>query len=255
MCCFSGPVRSVSATNIFARMGDGGRQVVVYSMTIDMAKPLAMVLPIPVAKGSGEKAVRLIDLENYPDFFSDLEAGFPIPRSRHLLDSLSLAPATAAAELEVVQVGNFEASFVPTVNDFSRLDERFRMPPDLFSKMPDYRHFGFAVFKLKPGTQRVHPMAFEFPTSLGDQVFFPTVHVHDGKVHASAEFDHVLYFQPSGATLLKLSTWAESPKPAHHFINMKKSAGLVLAHEHCYKHEMHGRLPNKDTVLEVLKNS
>ena len=31
--------------------------------------------------------------------------------------------------LEVVQVGNFEASFVPTENDFlERLDPRFRLP-------------------------------------------------------------------------------------------------------------------------------
>jgi hypothetical protein len=255
MCCFSGPVKSVSATNIFARMGEGGRQFVVYSMTIDMAKPLAMVLPIPVAEGSDEKAVRFIDLENYPDFFSDLNAGFPIPHSWHLSDTLSAESMPAAAVLEVVQVGNFEASFVPTVDDFGRLDERFRMPPDLFAKMPGYRHFGFAVFKLKAGAQTVHPMAFEFPTSLGAQVFFPTVHVHDGKVHASAEFDHVLYCQPSGAPHLKLSTWVESPNTAHHFVNVKKSAGLVLAREHCYKLEMHGRLPNKDTVLEVLKNS
>jgi hypothetical protein len=236
-------------------MGGGGRQFVVYSMTIDMAKPLAMVLPIPVAEGSGEKTVRFIDLENYPDFFSDLDAGFPKPdtNSWNVLSAEAI-PASAHI-LEVVQVGNFEASFVPTVDDFSRLDERFRMPPDLFAKMPGYRHFGFAVFKLKAGAQTVHPMAFEFPTSLGAQVFFPTVHVHDGKVHASAEFDHALYCQPSGAMHLKLSTWAESPKTAHHFVNVKKSAGLVLAHEHCYKLEMHGRLPNKDTVLEVLKNS
>ena len=77
--------------------------------------------------------------------------------------------------------------------------------------MPDYRRFGFAVFKLKPGAQTVHPMAFEFPTSLGAQVFSPTVHVHDNKVHARAKFDHVLYCQPSGATNLK----SRSKIPCH----------------------------------------
>jgi hypothetical protein len=34
----------------------------------------------------------------------------------------------SASKLEVIQVGDFEASFVPTVKDFSRLDERFRLP-------------------------------------------------------------------------------------------------------------------------------
>lgn len=254
MCCFSGPVKSVSATNIFARMGENGRQFVVYSMTIDMAKSLAMVLPIPVKKNSDENAVRFIDLENYENFFRDLDSGFPRPKSRSLT-VLSGDSIPASANLAVVQVGNFEASFAPTVKDFSRLDERFRMPPDLFAKLPDYKHFGFTVFKLKPGAQTVHPMAFEFPTSLGDQVFFPTVHVHDGKVHTRADFDHVLYCQPSDAMNLKLSAWVESPQTAENFVDVKKSTGLVIADKHCYKLEMHGQLPNKDTVLGTLKNS
>jgi hypothetical protein len=256
MCCFSGPVKSVSATNIFARMGEAGRQFVVYSMTVDMAKPLAMVLPIPIKKGSDEKSVRFINLEEYKNFFGDLEAGFPRPITKSLsLGDENLPVAASTRVLEVVQVGNFEASFVPAVNDFSRLDERFRMPADLFAKMPDYQNFGFAVFKLKPGAQTVHPMAFEFPTSLGERVFFPTVHIHDGEVHPRAEFDHVLYCQPNGLSHLKLSRWVESPQTASQFMDTKKSAGLILADEHCYKMGMHGLLTNKDTVLEVLKNS
>jgi hypothetical protein len=97
-------------------------------------------------------------------------------------------------------------------------------------------------------------MVFEFSTSLGAELFFPTVHIHDGKVHARARFDHVLYCQPSGSTNLKLSTWMESPKIAKHFVDVKKSAGLVLADEHCYKLEMHGLLANKDTVLKELNS-
>src|ERR1051325_5229800 len=82
MCCFSGSVRSVSATSIFARPGEGGRQFVAYSMTIDMESSLAMVLPIPVKKGADEKAVRFINLEKYPNFFGDLDAGFPKPDTK-----------------------------------------------------------------------------------------------------------------------------------------------------------------------------
>ena len=48
MCCFSQPVVSVSATNIFARAEDNGRQVVVYSMAIEARTELAMILPLPV---------------------------------------------------------------------------------------------------------------------------------------------------------------------------------------------------------------
>ena len=79
----------------------------------------------------------------------------------------------------MVQVGDFEASFVPTVKDFNRLDARFQLPAELFAKMPDYQHFGFAVFKLKPGMQTVQPMAFDFPAAKPGHLFFPTVHIHD----------------------------------------------------------------------------
>ena len=251
MCCFSGPVKSVSATNIFARIGEAGRQFVVYSMTVSMAKPLAMVLPIPIKKGSDEKAVRFINLEEYKNFFSDLDAGFPKPVTWGT-DSIAAAmPNTGSIkQLEVVQVGNFEASFVPTVKDFNRLDKRFKLPTELFAKMPDYKHFGFTVFKLKRGSQTVHPMAFEFPSSKA-KLFFPTVHIHDGKVHARATFDHVLYCQPSESTRLKLSDWEESEILASRFVDIKKSAGLVVADEHCYKRELRGMLANKDTFVEL----
>ena len=249
MCCFSGSVKKVSATNIFARMGDDGRQFLVYSMTVDMAKPVAMVLPIPVKKGSDEKAVRFINLENYQNFFGDLDAGFPKPVTRSL-HFLSDEAVPASAQLAVVQVGNFEASFVPSVKDFNRLDARFQLPAELFAKMPDYKHFGFAVFKLKPGSQTVHPMAFDFPTEQPARLFFPTVHIHDGKVHARATFDHVLYCQPSETLRLKLADWDESEKLANRFVNVKKSKGIVASGEHCYKHALRGMLTNKDTYAE-----
>ena len=152
--------------------------------------------------------------------------------------------------LEVIQVGNFEASFVPTVKDFNRLDKRFRLPAELFKTMPDYKNFGFAVFKLKPGSQTVHPMAFDFPTAQTAKIFFPTVHIHDGKIHKRATFDHVLYCQPSESSRLKLSDWEESEKLASRFVDLKKSAGLIASGEHCYKRELRGMLANTDTFVE-----
>ena len=250
MCCFSGPVKSVSATNIFARMGENGRQFLTYSMTVNMAKAVAMVLPLPVKKGSDEKAVRFINLEDYKNFFSDLDAGFPKPISNSDSSGIAYPQPTSARVLEVIQVGNFEASFVPTVKDFNRLDKRFRLPAELFKTMPDYKHFGFAVFKLKPGSQTVHPMAFDFPTAQTAKVFFPTVHIHDGKIHKRATFDHVLYCQPSESSRLKLSDWEESEKLASRFVDVKKSAGLIAPGEHCYKRELRGMLANTDTFVE-----
>ena len=252
MCCFTGPVTSVSATKIFARMGDRSRQYLVYSMNVDAPKELAMVLPIPVAAGSDEKAVRFINLEKYPTFFEDMEAGFPVPPPRSKGQGITvLAAGRDSAPLPVFQVGSFEASFVPTVADFDRLDERFRLPAGTFDKLTGYKQFGFAVFKLKPGAQKIHPMAFEFPTALMSHLFFPTVHIHDGKVHTRAGFDHVLYCQSAANLRVKVLDWRESDRLAEKFVDTKKAEGIVLAKEHCFRRELRGSLPNEDTILSA----
>jgi len=250
MCCFSRPVQSVSATNIFARSGADGRQSLVYSMTLRAKEDLAMVLPLPVKPGSGEGVVNFVDLKDYPDFFADLRKGFPEPvaagggaRSR----TLGAAPR---AKLEVVTVGNFEASFVPTVADFSRLDERFRLPPGTWDKLPAYHDHGFAVFKLKPGESKIHPMAFSFPRAKPSELFFPTVHIHDGKVRERAKFDHVLYCQRGAADQFNLLDWEESFRPAAAFMQLSKAKDLLDGGEHCYKRVLTGTLSNRDTVLK-----
>jgi hypothetical protein len=159
--------------------------------------------------------------------------------------------SAASAKLEVFQVGDFEASFVPTVKDFSRLDQRFRLPPETWSKLPDYQPYGFAVFKLKPGAQTIHPMALSFRRNNPRKLFFPTVHIHDGKVHAKARFDHALYCQPTDDGHPAILEWQESSGQATSFLNVQKAKGIVLADQHCYRKEMRGTLPNRDTLLEV----
>jgi len=206
MCCFSRPVQSVSGTNIFARSDDGGRQFVVYSMTLRAKEELAMVLPLPVKQGRGEKAVTFIDLQDYPEFFTDLLKGFSVPITARPRSESRGVPPPSAAKLDVVSVGSFDASFVPTVADFARLDERFRLPPGTWDNLPQYRDFGFAVFKLKPGEAKVHPMAFSFPRANPHELFFPTVHIHDGKVHEKARFDHTC--SPNTGPRTSSACWA-----------------------------------------------
>ncbi len=60
-------------------------------------------------------------------------------------------------------------------------------------------------------------MAFEFPHRDPTRLFFPTVHVHDGRVHARAEFD--------------------------------RAAGLVDGDAHCLRRTIRGLAPNQDTWL------
>lgn len=241
MCCFSQAVTSVSNTNIFARSGEGGLQFLAYQMQLDAKVDLAMVLPLPVPHGG---TVRFINLEKYPEFFTALTEGvFPAPQSR------MGGTYSRSAPLEVVSVGSFDASFVPTVADFSRLDARFRLPAGTWEKLPQYKDWGFAVFKLKPGSHKVHPMAFEFPRRHPRELFFPTVHIHDGKVHAEAEFDHTLFCQHRTEEKFALGKWAESSQPASTFMEVALCQGLVNPAKHVYGLRMKGELKNEDTVL------
>jgi hypothetical protein len=245
MCCFSRPVDLVANTNIFARASKDGRQFLVYAMTLSAKEDLSMILPLPTPKDAKEDAVKFVNLEKYADFFTDLLAGFPVPKS----DSRGPKPGDNHGTLKVVEVGSFEASFVPQVKDFSRLDERFRLPAEVWDKLPQYKDYGFTVFKLKKGASKVHPMAFEFPRAKPKQLFFPTVHIHDGKVHDKADFDHWLFCQKGDGDETDLMKWEESPQPAGLFMKADKAQGLLLKDAHCYRMRMKGKLKNEDVVV------
>ena len=249
MCCFSQRVVAVSGTNIFARSSGGLKQLLVYSMTLNSKEELAMILPIPVAPGKGENAVRFIDLKGYPNFFTDLATAFLPPATRTQGMKSASAVPLGMERLAVVQVGDFVASYVPSPKDFIRLDPRFRLPADTWNQLPQYSRFGFAVFQLKPGVHKFHPMAFEFPRAEAGKLFFPTVHIHDGKVHETATFDHALYCQKIPGEQFRLTEWKESPALAQSFMNVGRSRGIIAADQHCYKLEIKGRRRNADTYL------
>ncbi len=248
MCCFSRPIEAVYNTKIFARGLAGFSQQLVYSMGLHTPHDVAMILPIPVKRNSGENAVRFINLKRYPEFFSDLEKGFPRPGASGRL-ALRKQTLGETRQLAVVKVGDFEASFVPTAKDFSRLDERFRLPMDTWEKMPRYRNYGFVVFKFTKGRQDIHPMAFEFPRQHEKQIFFPTVHIHDGTIEEEAGFDHVLYCQLPEDDVMMLRGWRESYQPAGMFMNKRKSQGLIDPEAHCHRSSLTGKRPNTDLWL------
>lgn len=247
MCCFSRKVDLVADTNIFARASKDGRQFLVYSMRLKAGEDLSMILPIPTPKGTAEDAVKFINLEKYPDFFVDLRNGFPQPKSDTRGPANGGLKLKDAPKLKVVEVGSFIASFVPSVKDFARLDERFRLPTDVWDKLPQYKDWGFAVFQLKKGDMKVHPMAFEFPRTSKRQLFFPTVHIHDGTVPDKAGFDHMLFCQ---ITTEDLMMWEESPQPAEMFMTkIKEAQGIIDPASHCYRKVLKGRFDNKDVVV------
>ena len=253
MCCFSvtapvgilgrlfAPKIHVSKTNIFARMIAPGVQALAYGMNLSTTREVAMILPLPVVRESGEDAVRFISLEKDPRMFDELGELFavmqPLARKGGGLEmALQSIP-----KLVVHEIGSFIASYVPRREDFARLDARFRLPSVLFDAVPHYADYGFAVFQLAPGKVTVHPMAMTFPTRTPDKLFFPTVHVHDGRFHATAKFDHALYYQ-------RLGDAVETDEVA--WMKPRKSyEDLVVAEQAMARRTLHAKLPNEDVWI------
>jgi hypothetical protein len=250
MCIFSQPAR-VSGTHIFARHLDDGREALVYAMRFAAAGDLAMILPLPVPPAPPEDAVRFVSLEGYDRFFADVEKAFPRPQTRTLEFDLLSRPARAAANLVVHSVGDFEASFVPTLADFERLDARFKLDRTIWDALPQYRDWGFAVFKLKGEAQKqkdVHPMAFVFPRRDPTELFFPTVHIHDGVVHENALYDHMLYCQPS-TEAAKGIDWGRSAGALGDTVDATRAHDLIDPRAFAFRMELRGERRNTDWVL------
>lgn len=261
MCCFSGPVQSVTSTRIFSRLtGDGG-QFIAYQMKFRSKDPNAMILPLPTVAGGGDDSVRFVDLSGYDRFFADLNRGFlspPAPKSPPL--SRSPTEGIREPQLEVHRVGSFDASFVPTMGDFDRLDPRFVISKQVWAKLPQYKDWGFAVFQLHDLSGEPHPMAFEFRTRLPDTVFFPTVHIHDGTVHPTEDFHHTLYAQHAALDeIVGEPSWRPDPitqmvrstKLAGQFVKIDKTKGLVDSNLLVHRRKMRGRHPNQDVWISA----
>jgi hypothetical protein len=244
---FTKPVH-VSKTNIFARRTAENRQVLAYGMNLESSVEMAMVLPLPVAFGSGEDAVRFIDLSATPRMFEDLASLFAIEMFAQRKGGFRLN-LSIPKKLVVHDVGAFVASYVPTREDFSRLDERFRLPSALFDAVPHYHDYGFAVFQLKPGKVTVHPMAFEFPTRSPEKIFFPTVHVHDGRFHATAKFDHALYYQHPRVPEPRFGGGTFGSDEVSWIAPSKSYAGIVDEKKALVRRKMRARSANEDTWI------
>ncbi len=267
MCCFSPVTASmswlgrlfgagrvhVSDTSIFARLESPDTQLLVYSMTLSVRTEVAMILPVPTPPSASEDALSFIDLHAHPRMFTELAQLFdlPAPQAKSSATPLRFAPPSY---LKVHQVGSFVASFAPRRSDLARLEPRFRLPDAVWDSVPAARDFGFAVFQLVAGDHQIHPMAFRFHTRDASRLFFPTIHIHDGRVHAHASFDHALYYQhprvaqpPTGPVLPAFVDGAQvafmSPRSDY--------AGVVNPAQPLLRRTLRGRLPNRDTYIDL----
>jgi len=271
MCCFAQPVVSVTDTNIFARLESDGWQHLVYQMKFQSQKSNAIILPLPVKLPAQEaNSLEFISLKGYKRFFDDLNKGFPLaPVESKKAEKLDSRDSVAGNSiLKVHKVGDFIGSFVPSISDFERLDEQFRIPKETWDLLPSYSDYGFAVFQLRHLGGKPHPMAFKFQSRLESgkdaSIFFPTVHIHDGKVHDLEEFDHSLFLQaPSydeACGNYKQETrlvtdpatgYVRSKWTAEHFCNIGKSKSILKGDSLVHRLEIHGLQKNRDILAKL----
>lgn len=179
MCIISGEVEKVSGTNILVAYAnpDGAvkKQFTAYCNTAAMADNLGvMVLPVPKAAGFTP-----VNLEPAKNLFRQLRAACPVdPLSR---SSYSTNTFGADRGLEVMQVGSYKTSYVPSHADFARLSAaHFPLEPSVLRFLKDSYDdglFGFAVFRLDRN-QTYHPFGYLHATLPDGTLFIPTVHLH-----------------------------------------------------------------------------
>lgn len=117
------------------------------------------------------------------------------------------------------------------------------------------------MFKLSAGLLKPHPIAFEFETAI-DSIYFPTLHIHDGEIHNTEEFDHVLYLQHAGfdsrvygyqnADVCDQSTGLiRSKHVAKQFCDIARASGIVHGELLVHRRLIQGKNPNQDTKVST----
>jgi hypothetical protein len=198
MCIITATVEKVSGTNIFVCALDDGRQIIIYSNSVET--PVinnTMVLPVP-----NPDSVKFVNLKHYEHFFKDCADSFSTPRNDHYgMRSALCSISPKESTLPVFDVGSYNVSIVPTINEFNRLN------PDYFTIDPTIPHviernydssFGYLVCKLRRGQHSYHPLAYTHQVHKDRLLFVPTLHIHpDGTysrdVEPYGDWDHSIY--------------------------------------------------------------
>lgn len=97
---------------------------------------------------------------------------------------------------------------------------------------------------------RVHPIAYRYPAESPEELFFPTVHVHDGG-HADPEagFDHVLYAQRAWPVPDRDTGWESGSLLPGRVMDVGRSHGLVAPDVPLRRARLLGHYPNADVVV------
>lgn len=287
MCIINEEVDDVNSTQIYASLDKSGkRQLTIYSNKIVTEKDNAMILPVP-----NPQSVSFVDLSDYTSIFDDFQRSFI---KRLTLSNTSKSRGFPSMNcvndtLAVHNVGSYQASIVPSLSDFNKLDKSiFTINPEVFTILQkNYSStFGYIVCKLKKGTHAYHPFAYTHDTymienqfSLMDLfynkqkkplLFIPTrhyhTHVHFSHKNNNSEFvddwDHIIYTSNANLHTSARNNAIGSSDNNYDYINSKNVKWDKLPEEYrwaamtpltCW--DKHGVYINDDLWAHRLSNS
>jgi len=178
MCIFNGNVIRVANTQILVLPLPGGRQLTVYSNTVETDSPNAMILPVP----KGEVPVVPCDTSKYTEVFRDCEALFPREREDYAFGSFGagFGGSAKSASLPVQRVGGYDVSIVHELEDFARLSAAHFVVPANIQQILTQNYgvgFSFVVCRFDKKVQ-AHPIAYVSNRLPSGRLFIPTRHAH-----------------------------------------------------------------------------
>jgi hypothetical protein len=233
MSAFSGSLQQVANTRIFARAQDG-KEYLAYQFDYAADGPIALILPLPTPPDTTAEAVRFIDLSGYPEFFADMEKGFPYARD--------VSGANPRRRMYGEKTNDYQGTFYPTLESLSSLEEDFRIPDETWKQLVEYNDFGFAVVKISPEVHPFYPLALEFPMRTPNLLYFPTLHIRSGEAPEEASFDHDLFCQARAG-------WLRTYDVAGSFMDVDRAQGVVDAGERVSRMTVQGMHPNSDILV------
>ena len=180
MCMISLPINEVSNTNIFvAQDNERKRQLTIYSNLVDNSiNANAMIIPVP-----HPETVLFHDMSTNKNFFKECDRSFFLPTLRSSTlgtNSLGVDSFKKKKIIVVQQVGSYNVSLIPSIDEFENIDTNvFILSDELKQILKQYysEGWGFIAFILNSDKKEYHPFAFSHDL-LNGEIYIPTRHFH-----------------------------------------------------------------------------
>jgi hypothetical protein len=250
---FSTPVRVASTFNYFARASRAGadHQFLACNFRYEAETAFTLILPLPTPLDAPANAVRFINLSGYDDFFQDVRRGLPALTRDTAKQSLTDRIVEKVRDWLDLDTTQIEFAFFPTQQVLADMSQQWPLAESVWAALQPYMNFGLVGLKLEAGSNRLPPIAVEFPRGTSTELFFPTA--HNLPRSAALNLKHVLYAQTPHRSL----EWRISTSPgddhrqllARDFVKVDRTLGLIDPDEPIVARRLSGPNDNFDVCV------